>query len=155
MFLIFACKATEKEATKKDEEITAKSLQEEYDKDPSRFTKRILAGKCRIEGIVVKINPKIYSDDPGDPCSKAPCKATIKIEEILGYGAGFSKTLSQGEEIDIMFKFTLSPSRDVSPQLQLDLPGLKVGARFIADVESNPSIKKGEDEFTIYRYELK
>ena len=138
-----------------EESAQVKSLKESYERDRDKFSKRILAGKCRISATVVSIDPKIYSDDPDQPCSKAPCRATIRVDEILGYGAGFNKTLGVGQELTVHFVFSLSPSQEVNRQLQLDLPGLQEGSNFIADLESAPVPGEEEEIFSIYRYELK
>jgi len=154
-FLLSSCSAKKKESAQMEESAQVKSLKESYERDRDKFSKRILAGKCRISATVVSIDPQIYSDDPDQPCSKAPCRATIRVDEILGYGAGFNKTLGIGQELAVHFVFSLSPSQEVSRQLQLDLPGLQEGSRFIADLESAPVPGEEEEIFSIYRYELK
>ena len=88
---------------------------------------------CRIVGTVVKVETS-GSSDATDPCSKAPCLATVRVEQILGYGSGFARTLHKDEEIKVRFSLTLSPTKEILPEVVPPLPGLSVGSRFQADI---------------------
>ena len=61
---------------------------------------------ARVIATVVNINPLLMPGDSKDPCSKAPCKAQIKIENVLGYGQAFGNPLSIGDSIHVYFAFT-------------------------------------------------
>ena len=43
----------------------------------------------------------------------------------------------------------------IDPELQMELPGLKINDKFIADLEALPAMGKSKVEYTIFRYELK
>ncbi|HLA68070.1 MAG TPA: hypothetical protein VJN65_00055 [Bacteroidota bacterium] len=93
---------------------------------------------CRILGTVVKIED-YRSTKSDDPCSKAPCVATVRVEEVLGYGSGFSRTLHKAAEIRVHFRLTLGPTKEILPEVVPPLPGLSVGSRFQADISGGPA----------------
>lgn len=111
-------------------------------------------GHCRIVGTIVAVDP-VASGDTGDPCSRVPCTAVVKIDEIVGYGSGFTSTLGKGAEIRIRFQYTLSPSADMFPKMEPSLPGLKQGSRFQADVRSGPELKGSSQAFVVGLYQAR
>jgi hypothetical protein len=140
---------------KKEPKLTqSPSVDKAYQKNTGRFTRRTLAGKCRIRATIKEIDTTLVTENPDDICAKFPCNATITIDEVLGYGAGFNKRLAPGEEIIVRFQFTLAPSEKAIPGLQLDLPGLKNGMQFLADLEEAHIVSNDADRYTIYRYEI-
>lgn len=153
--LIASCSSGKKELVQEKPDPDKKSIKEFYDKDPRKYTKRVLADRCRIVGTVKEIDTTRFLDNPDAPCGKTPCYATIIIDEVLSYGSGFSPKLHKGQELEVNFKFTLEPTDNIAPELQLGLPGLKTGGKFIADLEALPVIGEDKKEYTIYRYELK
>ncbi len=117
-------------------------------------SKNISPGEIRTIAQVIKIDTTL-SGGPSDPCSKAPCTAWIKIEKIVGYGAG-SSTLNEGDTLKTKFAFTLAPTNKESfPTLKKSLPGLKVGSSFQADIQLMPSynaLKEKQRLYLIYTY---
>lgn len=95
-------------------------------------------GHCRIVGTIVKVEV-VRSAKSDDPCSKAPCLATVRVDEILGYGSGFGRTLHKADEIQVQFRSTLGPTKEILPQITPPLPGLTVGSKFQADLAAGPS----------------
>lgn len=154
-FLIVSCNTGNKALVQEKPNPDKQNLKEMYVKDPQKYTKRVLADRCRIVAKIKDIDSTRFLDDPEAPCSKAPCYATIIIDQILGYGSGFSSKLYKGQELEVNFKFTLKPTDDIAPDLQLGLPGLKIGDEFIADLESLPVLGKNQSDYVIYQYELK
>ena len=98
---------------------------------------QIPPGTCRIVGKVLAILP---DRDPNrqTPCGQVPCRALVRVQRVLGYGAAFQPPLSQGQEIKIYFTFTLSPTGKYFPELTKPLPGLQVNSLFKADITGPP-----------------
>jgi hypothetical protein len=123
-FLLFSCSATKETADQANQ--------------PQIAGPAVAPGHCRIVGTIVKIEDS-RSAKSDDPCSKAPCVATVRVEEILGYGSGFARTLHKADEIQIQFRSTLGPTKEILPQITPPLPGLAVGSKFQADLAAGPS----------------
>ncbi|MBI5472986.1 MAG: hypothetical protein HY961_11630 [Ignavibacteriae bacterium] len=107
---------------------------------------------CRVTATVIQIEKPTTSSDK-DPCSKAPCSATIRIDSVHGYGAAFPKTLSPNEQLKVKFTYTLSSTAGNMPEVKPALPGLSTKSRFVANVIGLPTMGTQEPTFTIYGYE--
>lgn len=94
---------------------------------------------------------------PTDPCFDVPCHATIRVDSVFGYGSGFPRPVTAGDELDVRFAFTLAPTDEVMPDLVESFPGLETGDAFWADVRAHPSPGPGNGatRFVIYNYYLK
>jgi hypothetical protein len=147
---IMSCSSTQKETKVANKQ----TIDQAFNKGTERYTRRTLAGKCRISATVISVDSTLTNSKPDDICAKFPCRAVISIDKILGYGSGFNTKLAPGQELVVKFQFTLAPSEKALPGLQLELPGLKNGQHFIADLEETMNIGTDERSFTIYRYEL-
>ena len=120
---------------------------------PQKKESKILPGHARIVGVITKIEPAVKSEDPNDPCSKAPCVAMVKVKGAE-YGAGFPSFLS--EEVRIKFQFTLAPTtKDLLPNMEDSYPGLKVGDEFTALVAYIETINNTLPNYQIYGYSIK
>lgn len=112
--------------------------------------KRIPPGECRINAEIVKIDSTLIGNPSNDPCSKAPCIAWIKINNVIGYGAG-SVLLEKGDTLKTKFSFTLNPTtKETFPTLNVQLPGLNEGSSFIADIQQLPSDLSGMKKESLY-----
>jgi hypothetical protein len=109
---------------------------------------------CLVHARVDEINRTLSSANEKDPCSKAPCLATITIDSVLGYGSAFPAILTAGAKISVKFLHTLNPTKDVWPEIQPPLPGLRVGYRFKALMSGSVALGKKDAEYSISRYEL-
>jgi hypothetical protein len=109
---------------------------------------------CRIVGTVVAIDQSLKLSDPQSPCSKAPCSATVRVDSILGYGSAFGSSIPAGQQVNVTFGFTLSPTKEILPQLTQAYPGLKVGSSFVANVRSNEGFG-GKTTFTVNHYDAR
>ena len=105
----------------------------------------ISPGHCRIVGTVTAIEQQ-KTGNPDDACSKAPCIASVRVEEVLGYGSGFTDILGTGKEIRVKFRYTLAPTSELFPQMAPPLPGLEVGAKFQTDLLTLGPSMAGRDE---------
>lgn len=101
----------------------------------------IAPGRCRILGTLVGVDSTL---EGGGPCSKAPCRGFVRVDSILGYGSAFGKPLVVTKVVNVRFAFTLAATtKDLFPTMTERLPGLEVGARFQADLESQNEIGSG------------
>ena len=108
--------------------------QAESVKRPADVREPVPVGHCRIIGTVLEVHapdPKIAGEDL---CSKYPCRASVRVDSILGYGSGFPGALGPGQMIEARFEYTLAPSKEAYPGAAFTLPGLAPGDRFQADL---------------------
>ncbi|MEX1138539.1 MAG: hypothetical protein WEB33_10200 [Bacteroidota bacterium] len=140
--------------------LGCKSSQEKKSEDNAEMQKPaepgpgVPPGHCRIIGTVVSIDPSL-STMTDDPCAKAPCVATVKVDEIVGYGSGFVGNLGKGSEVKVRFQYTLTPTSEMFPAMSPPLPGLDTGSKFQADVRMNNALM-GSDQVTyvVDRYQV-
>ena len=125
---------------------------------PEAIRDPVAPGECRLIGTVLSIRPPDAGLGAGDPCSRFPCAATVRLDSILSYGSAFPGALGIGQQIQIHFVYTLAPSKDAVPQESFSLPGLVVGDRFQADVSAaeelvGPGTEAGAARYrvTLYR----
>ncbi len=121
--------------------------------DPAR---QIPPSVCRIVATVVAVDSVVPGTGADDPCSHVPCRATVRIDTVLGYGSAFPRPLSPGQLVRVRFTFTLAPTATVLPSVSPPYPGLSTGSRFKADLEGTPSKDQpaGEESFVVGPYEL-
>ncbi len=133
--------------------LGCKHTQSREDQRPSPLPETpIPPGHIRIVGTVVRVLAP--SGSTASPCDQFACDAQVRIDSVLGYGSGVTAALAAGQQVRMHFPFTLHPTREARPDLQVDLPGLQEGDRFRADVEvQGPSPGKSALSFRIYRYE--
>lgn len=115
---------------------------------------KIPPGQAEINGEIVEILPIQRMQNDKDPCSKAPCMAKVKVENI-SYGAGFP-VINKKDTLTIKFNFTLLPTtKEMFPNMDETYPGLNVGDRFSAHTSFVSSIGSGQSEFFVYGYSRK
>jgi hypothetical protein len=100
-------------------------------------------GTCRMAGQVMAILPD-RDPDRQSPCGQVPCRALVRVQQVLGYGAAFQPPLVPGQEIKVYFTFTLSPTGKFFPELTAPLPGLQTGSIFEADLSALPRPDGGQ-----------
>lgn len=130
---------------------------------PDVFPRTIPPDRCRIIGSIMSIDSSFRIGGPDDPCSRAPCLARVRVESVLGYGSAFNSPLAKDRVVVVLFKFTLSPTKDVLPSLEPSFPGLNPGSRFKADLVSLPRMefRIGKEravpdfQYVVYGYEVK
>jgi hypothetical protein len=111
-------------------------------------------GHCRIVGTVIAIDTSLRSSNPSDPCAKVPCRARVRIDQILGYGPAFPQPLVPGEVVVVSFAFTTAPTtKELFPSMQDTYPGVAVGSRFVANLNAEQKKDDGVT-FTVYGYQL-
>lgn len=108
---------------------------------------------CRLVATVISIDPTLKSGNDKDPCSKAPCFATVRVDSIVGYGAAFTKPLAVGNTISVTFAFTVAPTKEIIPSLSQSYPGVAKGTTFSADVISQQGLND-EVSYRIYEYKI-
>ena len=117
----------------------------------------ITPNHARVIATVVSINPMLMPGDTSSPCSKAPCKARLRINEVMGYGAGFGNPLSSRDTIYVNFMFTThATTMDLFPVLNEYYPGVKVGDRIQTDLESRLGFGgEGSVSYFVYGYKVR
>ena len=101
-----------------------------------RQAPNIAPNRCRLIGTVAAIDSTYKPVNPDDSCAKAPCRATVRVESVLGYGPAFPQPLANGQLIPVTFAFTLSPTQNLLPNMTSSYPGLGVGAKFFGRCRS-------------------
>ncbi len=153
---VLACGTTQDERNK-EQAADSKDVRETPAK-PTPAGQKISPNHCRIVGTVVEIDSAPTTAEPDNPCSLVPCRALVRVDEIIGYGQGFSSPLAKGVEVKVDFRFTLSPTKDLFPKMKTSYPGLRVGSSFLADLEEQMSEKTDERQdrfFAVYGYKAK
>ncbi|MBI3006266.1 MAG: hypothetical protein HYY49_12750 [Ignavibacteriales bacterium] len=138
--LLVSCSKQTETATKDTEEAKSEKPRIRLSMDGM-----ISVGKCRLIGTVVSIDNQMMSPDTKSPCAQAPCRAIVRVDSILGYGSGFGAPLAVGQEMPMHFAFTLNSTKELFKDMAVQLPGLKVGSRFQADVGGTGSEERGSD----------
>jgi len=131
-----SCSRPAQEATKQDEP----AQKGKYAAVPSEAldpAKMIPVGACKVVVTVVSIDSSRASTQTGDPCAKAPCTAVVRIDSVLGCGSSADRSLVPGLTLRARFTYTLASSMDLFPSLTPALPGLSVGSRFAARVQTS------------------
>ncbi|MBL7997340.1 MAG: hypothetical protein JNL32_01760 [Candidatus Kapabacteria bacterium] len=129
---------------------TSCSSSKQEGKENSGTITSVSPGQCRIRATVIAvqdIQPNAYG-----VCAKVPCVASVRVDTVYGYGAGFSGVIAQGKTITLSFAFTLAPTtEELFPNLSERLPGLSVGDSFSGSITSVGA----ESTYTIYSYTKK
>ena len=108
---------------------------------------------CRVIATIVSIEKALEGANDKNPCSKAPCLATVRIDSLLGYGSAFPKVLSAGQQLRVKFAFTLHGTKELMPEVKPPLPGLAEGSSLKADIRGTSGMGDAEPTFVIYGYE--
>lgn len=120
----------------------------------STLPNKVNPNSCRINGTVTRIDS---IKEINSPCSMHPCVAIIEVNNVVETGLSFNSPIVKSDTIKVKFEFTLSKtSKELFPNLNYTLPGLKVGDSFIGDVEKVELIKIDNKtvnfEYKIYKY---
>ncbi len=132
LFLLvgFACKRlpeTEQDAQTEMPRSPSK-LSSITEKPPVSDQKPVAPGRARAVLEVVRILPEVEPAGNG-PCSQAPCKAEVRIMQVLGYGSGFNKSLGQGQQMLAYFPMTVQPGKG--------RPGVTAGKKIKAELKNS------------------
>ena len=145
--MLVGCRSSNKASSDDMKSDEQKEMKKPADPGPG-----VPPSHCRLVGTVVSIDTTLSSMTE-DPCSKVPCVASVRIDEVVGYGSGFVGMLGKGSEIKMRFRYTLGPTSDVFPGMSPSLPGLETGSKFQADVRmSNSMLESGQAMYVVERY---
>ena len=125
---------------------------------PELFGETVPPDHCRVTMTVLSIDPTLGSSKPDDPCAKAPCNASVRIDEVIGYGAAFPTPLAAGDVVDVHFAFTTGPTKSIFPELTLPFPGVEKGTQLTADLRAEAARRgseEGKQKFTIFGYQVR
>ncbi len=165
MILIFSCKsqqvnssskADEKAATAKEGQTTSATKSVKQNQLISISEQNLSPNHARINATLIYINPVLMPGDTSNPCSKAPCKAKLRVNEVLGYGSSFGNPLSSGDTIYTTFMFTThATTKDLFPAFKEFYPGVKVGDKIQTDLESRLGMGGGGSvSYFVYGYKI-
>jgi hypothetical protein len=116
-----------------------------------QLVEQIPPNYCRIVGMIVSIDSaQMLSSDTSGPCAKAPCRAIVRVDSVLGYGSAFPQPLSVGQAVPVVFTFTLAPTNTLFPDVDPPYPGLTIGSLFVANVRGMQGISVGENQVVRY-----
>jgi hypothetical protein len=115
--------------------------------------RRMAPGKGRVVGTIVSVESAGARYDSSSPCRLAPCVGVVRVDSIVGLGAGFP-ILSPGMNLNTEFVFTLGPTKDIFPDLRPAYPGLPVGSSFEADLRYRPDLRESGIEFIVDDYRV-
>jgi hypothetical protein len=150
VFFVSSCGTSKQEGSRTEEVKAAKERMIMNTPPPP-----IAPGTCKVVAIVELIDKTLIGMSANDPCSKAPCSATVKIDSILGYGSAFPKPLVVGQSLRVRFAHTLSPTKEMFPDIKPALPGLRATEKFEALISGSETVGNSEPSYTIYAYEKK
>lgn len=120
--------------------------------EPTQTSNRISSFNSVIKGKVVELT-KPNTDFPlSSPCRTNPCKARIEILSIENKGQNYHDQFHVSDTLEIDFTYTLSPTRDIFPELNEHLPGLKKGEQLVAELFEHPDTDR---PYRIKIYEVK
>ena len=125
---------------------------------PELFGETVPPDHCRVTVTVLSIDPVLQSSKPDDPCAKAPCNASVRIEEVIGYGSAFPTPFVAGDVVDVYFAFTTGPTKSIFPELTLPFPGVEKGTQLTADLRAEAARRGSEEakkKFTIFGYQVR
>jgi len=148
LLVLFSCKSTQQ----KKEQVSSGKPQKASSLKIGAHD--IPPGQCRIIGTIVSIAEIQQTGNADSPCSQAPCQAIVRVDSVLGYGQGFIRPLSKSKEVQITFKFTLSPTEDLFKNMTKIYPGLEVGSKFKATVEAQQLLGNKSFKYSISEYEI-
>ncbi len=114
----------------------------------------ISPGHCRIIGTLVSVDSTLAESGP---CSKAPCRATIRVDSVLGYGAAFLRPLAVNSQINVRFVLTVGPTTsELFPNMTDRMPGIQIGGKFQTDVESREEMGQATTGpiYLVYAYKV-
>jgi len=125
---------------------------------PQLFGETVPPNHCRVTATVLSIDPNVQSSKADDPCAKAPCGASLRIDEVIGYGSAFSSPLAAGDVVEVHFAFSTGPTKTILPELSRPFPGVEKGTRLTADLQGEITRRGSEEEkkkFTIFGYQVR
>lgn len=149
LFILPSCGASKQESSHSEQIQAAK------EKKIINIPPPIPPNNCKVIATVETIDQTLKGTGEKDPCSKAPCLATVRIDSVLGFGSAFPSTMSAGKKIQVKFALTLSSTKEMLPEVTPALPGLSAGSRFEALINGSIEMGRTEPLFTIYGYEKK
>lgn len=103
---------------------------------------------CNIEGRVISVLP-IKEEISDELCGQHPCEVKVKILKKADCGVDIDLEIEQ--IITINFAFSVDPTKKIKEVNNKDLPGLKAGDHFNANVSSRLTMGNNKT-YTIYNY---
>jgi len=122
-------------------------------KPPDNYdNKKIAPDNCLVRAKIVKVLPK-WKKKSKKSCKVSPCVVFIKIIKVEKYGSSFPEHFSEGQKVEVKFVYSLKPSKEVYPDKNINLPGLKKGNVFKAQINAKQQLGDKLPVFKIYSYQ--
>ena len=87
---------------------------------------------CKVKATVLSIDPVLDSLKPETPCGKVPCNALIRIDQIINMGQLCAPFVVVGSELKAYFRFSLSKTDSLFPDMKQHFTGLEKSDTFAA-----------------------
>jgi hypothetical protein len=144
LLMCFACKRVPeaKPAPEIEKPVSSPKRKSIQETPPIPDKKPIAPSQARAVLQVVKVFTELETTGNG-PCSKAPCKAEVKIMQVIGYGSGFTQTLAEGQQVQAYFPMTV--------QAVDGRPGVTVGKKITAELQNSIG---DTDRLVVFSYTL-
>jgi len=115
----------------------------------TNLPKDVAPNNCRINATIISIDNSV---------SGKLNIAKVKIDNVVKVGFGFKNPLFKNDSINIKFEFSLSKTDKTQfPELKVELPGLKIGDKFTADIERIELLQLNNNidsfEYRVFEYD--
>jgi len=108
---------------------------------------------CKIRATIISIDTTLFHQVSGSPCSKKPCIAIIRIDEIMKMGSMCGSVIFKGAELKVYFAFTLAETtKDLFPDLVAHYPGLQKNDTFVTSIQAKSGNDHNSYQATIFEY---
>ncbi len=116
----------------------------------SVLSSQVAPNNCRINATIVSIDKSV---------SGKLNIAKVKIDNIVKAGFGFKNPLFKDDLINVKFEFSISKTNKTQfPELKIELPGLKIGDKFTADIERVELLQLNNNidsfEYRVFEYNI-
>ncbi|NOX37186.1 MAG: hypothetical protein GXO78_06570 [Calditrichaeota bacterium] len=109
---------------------------------------KIDPGKCRIVATIVDVDHNQYDDDSSNPCARTPCVVRLRVDQIVGMGAGFAANIQKGDTLTVQIRVPASTETVEEGEYPL-----RKGVVIRADLDASP-IFGGGVAFFIDQYRV-
>lgn len=142
LLALFSCKRvqepTDVPATQSPAPVSKKALRE---KPAIQIPEPIAVGHARVALVIETVLPPAKSADAADPCRKVACRATARVQNVMGFGSSFTSALADGQLVELFFPMTMAdPAHGTA---------LSAGEALVADLQ-NPLV--GSTTFIVSKF---
>lgn len=107
---------------------------------------------CHVKATIISIIPQPNETNIGGPCAENPCIALIRIDKVIKMGSQCGPFVVPGAELKAFFKFTLSKTDNLFPDMKQHFPGLEINDKFAASFDAISETIQNGHQIVIYDY---